>query len=90
MVDEAGLYTSEAGEALKGKFVFQEGTKQVLSIISGDIIHSEDYVHSYPYDWRTKQPVIWRASKQWFVNTDVIKTRAVVSCLETTFDDFCK
>jgi isoleucyl-tRNA synthetase len=26
------------------------------------------FVHSYPYDWRTKQPVMLRATEQWFVN----------------------
>ena len=28
---------------------------------------------SYPYDWRTKQPVVLRASRQWFINTDSLK-----------------
>ncbi|MGH0142373.1 UNVERIFIED_CONTAM: hypothetical protein FKN15_077812 [Acipenser sinensis] len=40
------------------------------------LLKEEEIVHSYPYDWRTKKPVIIRASKQWFVNTGSIKDRA--------------
>jgi len=32
--------------------------------------------HSYPIDWRTKQPVIIRASEQWFINTEKLKSSA--------------
>lgn len=78
MVDETACYTSEAGETLAGKFVLEDGNKIVLQKIAKDVVHSEIYVHSYPYDWRTKQPVILRASRQWFVNSDAIKTRALV------------
>lgn len=37
------------------------------------------YTHSYPYDWRTQKPVIIRATKQWFLNTDRVKEAALVS-----------
>ena len=40
-------------------------------------MHSETITHSYPYDWRTKKPVFLRASKQWFINTDKLKARAM-------------
>ena len=36
-------------------------------------------MHSYPYDWRTKQPVVIRPSKQWFINTASLKEKAKVS-----------
>lgn len=42
-----------------------------------DILISETINHSYPIDWRTKQPVIIRASDQWFINTDNIKDNAL-------------
>lgn len=78
MVDEAGCYTSEVGEDLKGKYVLNEGNEAILKLVQSDILQKEQYLHSYPYDWRTKKPVILRASKQWFINTDAIKDRAVV------------
>lgn len=39
----------------------------------------EAFIHSYPYDWRTKKPVILRASEQWFINTGKVKERCVVN-----------
>jgi isoleucyl-tRNA synthetase len=42
------------------------------------VLKVENFVHNYPYDWRTNKPVIIRASKQWFVNTKMLKDRAVV------------
>lgn len=78
MVDEAGCYTYKSNLHLHGKFVLDEGTEQVIKMISEDIVHREEYVHSYPYDWRTKKPIILRASQQWFVNTEAIKGKAIV------------
>lgn len=46
---------------------------------AGSLLKEEKYVHSYPYDWRTKKPMIIRASKQWFVNTANVKATAQVS-----------
>lgn len=53
----------------------------VISMLqaAGAVVKEEDCVHSYPYDWRTKQPVVTRASKQWFINTASLKDKAKVS-----------
>ena len=45
---------------------------------NGSLLLRSDYEHSYPYDWRTKQPIIIRPSKQWFINTGAIRERAMV------------
>ncbi|XP_063223894.1 isoleucine--tRNA ligase, mitochondrial isoform X1 [Bacillus rossius redtenbacheri] len=76
-VDEDGCYTDEVHHALRGLPVLTAGTEAALEVLSHDILHEEEFVHSYPYDWRTKQPVIWRASQQWFVHTDRIKHAAM-------------
>lgn len=44
----------------------------------GALVKEEQCVHSYPYDWRTKQPVVIRPSKQWFINTASLKDKAMV------------
>lgn len=80
-MDENGCYTSEAGSQFAGMNVLNEGTDAVLSLIGNKIVHSEIYEHNYPYDWRSKKPVIIRASRQWFINTDSLKHRALVSML---------
>ena len=52
---------------------------EVLDHISEALLHKEDYIHKYPYDWRSKQPVIIRASRQWFINTKDLIEPAMVS-----------
>lgn len=80
LVDDKGWYSTEAGEILNGLSVLDEGQKTVLRFLKNDIIFQEDFKHSYPYDWRTKKPVILRASLQWFIDTDKIKQQAIVCC----------
>jgi isoleucyl-tRNA synthetase len=77
LVDEDGCYTEGAGRALQGLPVLSKGSEAVMTLLSADILHSEQLVHSYPYDWRTKQPVILRASWQWFIDTNAIKQKAI-------------
>jgi hypothetical protein len=40
-------------------------------------VYRDEFTHSYPYDWRTKQPVLLRASRQWFIDTNQLKERAI-------------
>src|SRR5690606_32513689 len=37
---------------------------------SGHLYHHHLFTHSYPHDWRSKTPVIFRATEQWFVGVD--------------------
>uniref|UniRef100_A0A673LKS3 isoleucine--tRNA ligase n=1 Tax=Sinocyclocheilus rhinocerous TaxID=307959 RepID=A0A673LKS3_9TELE len=78
MVDEEGRFTELAGPELQKKSVMTEGNATVISMLqaAGAVVKEEDCVHSYPYDWRTKQPVVIRASKQWFINTASLKDKA--------------
>lgn len=59
--------------------VLKGGNQAVVDALGDNLIDGRTYEHSYPYDWRTKQPVILRASQQWFVNTEKLKERALVS-----------
>ncbi|KAK9959829.1 hypothetical protein ABG768_009930 [Culter alburnus] len=78
IVDEEGRFTELAGAELQNKSVMTEGNAAVISMLqaAGAVVKEEDCVHSYPYDWRTKQPVVTRASKQWFINTASLKDKA--------------
>ncbi|NWX02088.1 SYIM protein, partial [Caloenas nicobarica] len=78
LVDEGGFFTEAAGPQLKNKNVLEEGNEAVIQMLqaAGSLLKEEKYVHSYPYDWRTKKPMIIRASKQWFVNTASVKAAA--------------
>uniref|UniRef100_A0A3B4VAQ1 Isoleucine--tRNA ligase, mitochondrial n=1 Tax=Seriola dumerili TaxID=41447 RepID=A0A3B4VAQ1_SERDU len=78
IVDEDGKFTESAGPDLHNLSVMREGTDKVISMLKecGALVKEEKCVHSYPYDWRTKQPVIIRPSKQWFINTASLKDKA--------------
>ncbi|CAK4646790.1 hypothetical protein AeMF1_021076 [Aphanomyces euteiches] len=72
LVDEKGCYTSEAGESLQGLFVQKEGNEKVLEQLAqaNRLVSATPYSHRFPYDWRTKKPILLRATKQWFAKLD--------------------
>ncbi|KAM8914621.1 isoleucine--tRNA ligase, mitochondrial-like isoform 2-T2 [Spinachia spinachia] len=78
LVDDDGKFTQLAGPELQNLPVMLEGTDKVISMLrdAGALLKEEQCVHSYPYDWRTKQPVVIRPSKQWFINTASLKDKA--------------
>ncbi|KAG0254339.1 hypothetical protein DFQ27_006903, partial [Actinomortierella ambigua] len=77
--DDLGKFTNEAGPELEGLAVQGDGTAKVLEMLSekGSLIHEHNYLHKYPYDWRSKKPVILRATSQWFANVGSIKEDAL-------------
>ena len=69
-VDEAGLFTAEAAP-FTGKSVLKVND-EVLAWLTerGRILASSTFTHSYPHCWRCRQPVIFRATRQWFLIID--------------------
>ncbi|WP_273478188.1 isoleucine--tRNA ligase [Ignavigranum ruoffiae] len=72
-VDYRGHFTDEA-PGLEGMF-YLKGQKEVLKMIeeNGSLLYYSEFVHSYPHDWRTKKPVIYRATPQWFASIDAFR-----------------
>jgi isoleucyl-tRNA synthetase len=69
-VDEGGYYTDEAKE-WKGQRVFDANPKIVEALRArGTLLLSEPVTHDYPCCWRCKDPVIFRATEQWFILID--------------------
>jgi isoleucyl-tRNA synthetase len=69
-VDNAGKFTSEV-EHFAGLSVFEANPKIVEFMRErGVLLFSEDYNHRYPHCWRCKNPVIFRATPQWFISMD--------------------
>ncbi|HKO63443.1 MAG TPA: isoleucine--tRNA ligase [Pyrinomonadaceae bacterium] len=69
-VDNAGRFTSEV-EYFDGLSVFEANPKIVdFMREQGVLLFSEDYQHRYPHCWRCKNPVIFRATPQWFISLD--------------------
>ena len=73
-VDEHGKLSEETGERLSGLF-YKDANLEVLKILTenGHLLKEEDIVHSYPHDWRTHKPVIFRATPQWFCSIEPIR-----------------
>ncbi len=73
-VDEHGMMMKECGPRLEGKF-YEDANEEVLTWLEevGALLHKETIVHSYPHDWRTHKPVIFRATPQWFCSIDKIR-----------------
>ena len=69
-VDEAGIFTAEAPR-YTGQQVFQANPVIIEDLRkSGVLVHHEEFTHDYPCCWRCKQPVIFRATEQWFILID--------------------
>ncbi|MCK9572087.1 MAG: isoleucine--tRNA ligase [Candidatus Omnitrophica bacterium] len=69
-VDAKGCYDATAGE-FKGMNIF-DANRPILEKLKnlGALLFESKIQHSYPHCWRCKQPVIFRATKQWFFNLD--------------------
>jgi isoleucyl-tRNA synthetase len=69
-VDAEGRFTREAGE-LQGESVFKADSR-IIAMLSerGALLKEEKFSHSYPHCWRCKNPVIFRATEQWFISMD--------------------
>ncbi|KAI2628066.1 isoleucyl-tRNA synthetase [Hypomontagnella submonticulosa] len=85
-IDDQGKFTQDAfpdsPEVLQSAPSINEGGGQnVLDILEphGDVLRVEKYQHKYPYDWRTKQPVVIRATEQWFADVESIKQEALAA-----------
>jgi isoleucyl-tRNA synthetase len=67
-----GLFDDTAPEWLRGKHVLKEGNALIIDHLkqSGHLFAEETITHSYPHDWRSKTPIIFRATEQWFVAMD--------------------
>jgi isoleucyl-tRNA synthetase len=80
-VDEGGVLTDLTGE-FAGTY-FRKCDETVVNRLRelGALVHVEDWVHSYPYAERDGQPVIFRATEQWFIAIDPIRP-AMLSAIE--------
>jgi len=76
-VNEKGLYDeSVAGlnllpnpETFVGMHIFKANEK-ILELLGESLLKVSKFVHSYPHCWRTKKPLIYRATNQWFISID--------------------
>lgn len=66
-----GKYDATAPEWLRGVDVWKANGLVVEHLRrSGHLFHDHTFMHSYPHDWRSKTPTIFRCTEQWFVGVD--------------------
>ncbi|MBR2081556.1 MAG: isoleucine--tRNA ligase [Elusimicrobiaceae bacterium] len=69
-VDEKGCYTKDAG-VFPGMHVFEANPLMVKKLDElGALIKEQEITHSYPHCWRCHNPIIFRATEQWFMSID--------------------
>ncbi len=81
-VDGKGIATEDAGK-YAGMY-YEKTTPIILDDLRAcnALLAMEDIVHSYPHCWRCKNPIIFRATEQWFCSVNALKEDAVKACHE--------
>ena len=76
-VDERGCYDDTVvrmgllpdAQSFVGEHIFK-ANERILELLGTSLLQCSKFTHSYPFCWRTHQPVIYRATKQWFIAMD--------------------
>ncbi|PAE16703.1 isoleucine--tRNA ligase [Virgibacillus sp. 7505] len=76
-LDDKGVFTSEA-PGFEGVF-YDTANKEITELLEekGALLKLEFFTHSYPHDWRTKKPVIYRATAQWFASIKAFREQII-------------
>ena len=84
-VDNQGVLTEEAGQ-FAGQFVF-DANKNIIAHLAetGALLKQENITHSYPHDWRSKKPIIFRSTPQWFCSIDAFRSELLDAVDRTKF-----
>jgi len=84
-IDDKGCYTSEA-PGFEGMF-YDDANKVVTEKLKeiGALLKLGFITHSYPHDWRTKKPVIFRATPQWFCSIEPFRDQLLDAIEKTNF-----
>ncbi|HKM02766.1 MAG TPA: isoleucine--tRNA ligase [Bacilli bacterium] len=72
-VDAKGVFTEEAGK-YQGMF-YEKANAVILEDLKANnrLLKHSEFMHSYPHDWRTNKPLIFRATPQWFASIEPIR-----------------
>ncbi|MFX3674175.1 MAG: isoleucine--tRNA ligase [Paenisporosarcina sp.] len=84
-VDDRGVMTAEA-PGFEGLF-YDKANKNITEALeaAGALEKLTFFTHSYPHDWRTKKPVIFRATAQWFASIEAFRDQLLQAIKDTSF-----
>ncbi|MBQ3216865.1 MAG: isoleucine--tRNA ligase [Oscillospiraceae bacterium] len=79
-VDDRGFQTEDAGKFAGMRY--DASNEAILEDLkeSGALFASQAFTHSYPHCWRCKNPIIFRATPQWFCSVEAFKEEAAAAC----------
>ena len=73
ITNERGIFTEDAGK-YAGMFYLKANDAIIEDLTnSAKLLKQEDILHAYPHDWRTKKPIIYWVTNQWFASVDKIR-----------------
>ncbi|PRT55177.1 Isoleucine--tRNA ligase, mitochondrial [Wickerhamiella sorbophila] len=89
-VDASGKYTAELPEPvryLEGLDARKQGSPKILEYLSktGALLKQDTIIHSVPFDWRSKTPVMIRSTPQFFVDLSPIREKALAALSNVRF-----
>lgn len=78
-IDDSGKFKPDFFDKELRELFYQDANAQIIERLktSGALLHQAQIVHSEPHDWRTKKPVIYRATKQWFIRLDNVRNELI-------------
>ncbi|EHT7966675.1 isoleucine--tRNA ligase [Staphylococcus pseudintermedius] len=84
-LDDKGIFTAEGGP-FEGMF-YDKANQAVTELLTekGALLKLDFITHSYPHDWRTKKPVIFRATPQWFASISKVRQDILDAIEDTKF-----
>ena len=86
-VDNAGLYTKEI-PYFTGTHIFKADNLVIEKLKEQNrLLKSDKLNHSYPHSWRSKAPLIYRATPQWFISMEKnsLRNKAIKAINDTIF-----
>jgi isoleucyl-tRNA synthetase len=77
-INNKGVFTEDVGQPFAGLF-YAKANPVVVDLLKekNALLHHSEFIHSYPHCWRSGDPVIYRATEQWFIGVDAFREQAL-------------
>lgn len=83
LVDDDGFYLADT--PLVGGLHIMKDQAKIIELLADHCYHTHTITHSYPHSWRSKTPLIMRATPQWFIAIDSLKDKVLAQTPSMTW-----
>lgn len=86
-IDEQGKYTKEVNDPLLEGVYYEKANNLIIERLMAvnALVSQKEIEHAYAHDWRTKKPIIYRATSQWFASVEQIKDQILTEIDKVEF-----